>query len=83
MFEKQITMNDGETYLVGFKEIGSNKDGIECHILKKGMLVNKSVYHKLYLKGLSPDYKNLAEWTIYDYKRNCEQKEELLAEDWS
>lgn len=83
MFEKQITMNDGVTYLVGFKETGSNKEGIECHILEKFLLVNRSVYHKLYLKGIIPDYKHLAQWTIYEYKRDIEQKEGLLTEQWT
>jgi hypothetical protein len=83
MIEKRITMNDGENYLVGFKEVGSNKDGIECHILKKVIFGKKSVYHKLYLKGISPDYKHMAQWTINEYKEELEQKEKLLAEEWS
>jgi hypothetical protein len=83
MIEKNFTTNEGEVFLVGFNEIGSDKDGIECHILNKGMFGNKSVYHKLYLKGIAPDYKDLADWTIYYYKRDLEQKEGLLKADWS
>lgn len=82
MIEKQITM-DEKTYLVGFKEVGSNKEAIECHILKKVLFFNRSVYHKFYLKGISPDYKHLAHWTIGEYIDDCKQKEELLSEKWS
>lgn len=82
MIEKQITMNDGKTYTVGFKEVGSNKDGLECHILQKGKLFNKSIYNKLYLKGLSPDYKYLAVSTIFSYLEEVKQKENLLSENW-
>lgn len=83
MIEKKITMGDGETFIVGFKEVGSNKDGIECHIMVKGLFGNKSVYNNFFLKGLSPDYKHFADWTIYNYKRDIEEKSTLLNEDWS
>lgn len=82
MIKKEITMNDGKKYIVGFKEIGSQKDGIECHILQKILFTHVSVFNKLYLKGLSPDYQQMALWTILDYEEETEQKENLLSAKW-
>jgi hypothetical protein len=82
MIKKEITMDNGEKYLVGFKEIGSQKDGIECHVLEKGIIGHRSVYNELYLKGLMPNYYNMAVWTIIDYQNECKQKQILIEESW-
>lgn len=82
MIEKQLTTNDGTTYLVGFKEIGSDNAGLECHILERGKIRTKSIYCKTSIKGLAPDYKQIALNTIYSYEEERKQKEKLLSEQW-
>lgn len=81
MIEKQITF-DGKTYTVGFKEVGSERSSLECHILEKRMFFKKSIYIKLFIKGLDPNYKQLAVSTIFSYQKECEQKERLISEQW-
>jgi hypothetical protein len=82
MIIKELTTHDDKKYIIGFKEIGSYKDGIECHILKQGLLCKISIYKKLYLKGLSPDYEQMTLSTIFDYERDCEDKEKLSFAIW-
>lgn len=82
MIKKEMTLDNGEKYIVGFKEVGTQKDGIECHILEKALFYKKSVYNKLYLKGMCPDYKQMAVWTILDYKKETEQQQDLLNAVW-
>jgi hypothetical protein len=81
MIKKEMTVDD-KLYLIGFKEVGSDKDGIECHVLEKGFIKDKSVFHKLYLKGIAPDYRQMALFTIVDYQMDCERKENLLNTSW-
>lgn len=82
MIEKEITMPDGKTYTVGFKEVGSDNNGLECHILEKGKFRTSSIYSTFRLKGLSPDYKQIAINTIFEYTEKQEQKAKLLSEKW-
>lgn len=86
MIKKEILLNDGTKFLVGFKEIeswsrGSTK-GIECHVLKKSMFLNKTIHKRFYIKGIVPDYLQMAITTILDYKRVQEQKRELISSNW-
>lgn len=82
MIEKQLTMEDGTVYRIGFKEVGSDKAGLECHILKAGITGTHSIYMKFFLKGLNPDYKKLAISTIFDYTQDQHQKRQLQEEQW-
>ena len=82
MIRKEITF-DGKNYIVGFKKVGSSFKCIECHILKKTLFSYLSIYSSLHGKGLVPDYKYMAMWTIMDYEKECEQKGNLLMADWS
>ena len=70
MIKKEITMNDGKKYTVGFKEVGSSFKCIECHIL----FSYNSIYSKLHGKGLCPNYYQMALWTILDYEKECKQQ---------
>lgn len=83
MMKKEIQLKDGRKMVIGFKEIGSSKDGIECHILKKSFLWHKSVFHKVFLKGISPNYKEMALSTLYDYEQDLKKKQQFLEEEWS
>jgi hypothetical protein len=83
MIKKEITLNDGRKYIVGFKEVGSQNECIECHILKKIFFIHVSVYNKFYIKTLIPDYQELAIWTIFNYERKLKQHEDLLVVNWS
>ena len=82
MIKKKITMSDGAIYIVGFKEIGSSNEGLECHILEKKLLRYVSVYCYSRLKGLAPDYLSIAIWTITKYREELEQKTKLMNESW-
>lgn len=82
MIIKKITMNDGGKYTIGFKEVGSNGELIECHVLEKKLLKHKSLYCYSRLKGLSPDYRDIAIWTIMKYREDLEQREKLLNANW-
>jgi hypothetical protein len=82
MIKKEITMNDGKNYRIGFKEIGTYDKVIECHILKKGVFGEKSLFMKSHWKGLCPNYKQMAQWTILDYEREYKQKQGLLEGSW-
>jgi len=84
MIKKEITMNDGKKYIVGFtEEYKVAIHWVKCHILKRKLFIDKIVYTKIYVKGLMPNYKEFALWTILDYERECEQQESLLIADWS
>lgn len=73
---------DESTYIVGFKEVGSNNSLIECHILEKKLMRNVSIYCYQSLKGLSPNYKSIANWTIMKYLEELKRKEKILSEVW-
>lgn len=83
MMKKEIQLKDGRKMVVGFKEIGSSKDGLECHILQKSFFWDKSVFHKVFLKGILPNYKEMALSTIFDYECDLKKKQEFLEEKWS
>jgi len=83
MIKKEITMSDGKKYIVGFKNIGNESQGIECHILEKFLFVHISIYHKLRLKSMMTDYHEMAIWTIIDYERECNQEKSLLEANWN
>ena len=83
MIKKEITMSDGKKYIVGFKEIKSSiLNIVECHILKRVLLVDTSIFKTDHNKGLFPNYRGMAIWTIMDYEKECNQKEELLNANW-
>ena len=82
MIKKKITMSDGKKYIVGFKTIGSEGEGIECHILKKILFLHISIYKKLTLAGMMPNYHEMAMWTIIDYEKVYNQTQALLEESW-
>jgi len=83
MIKKEIILNDGRKYIVGFEEVGDSFKCVKCHILKKTLFFHNSIYFKLHGKGLYPNYQQIALWTILDYEKECEQQESLLLTDWS
>jgi hypothetical protein len=83
MIKKEITMSDGKTYMIGFVERGTYNKLIDCHILEKGIFTYKSVFMKSHWKGLCPDYKRMAIWTVLDYKKEIEQKHYLNTVSWA
>jgi len=83
MIKKEITLNDGRKYIVGFEEVGNSFKCIKCHILKKTLFYHNSIYFKLHNKGLMPNYREIALWTILDYERECKQQDSLLLANWS
>ena len=84
MIKKEIILNDGRKYIVGFEEVGDSFKCIKCHILKKTLFFfHNSIYFKSHGKGLYPNYQQIALWTILDYEKECEQQESLLLTDWS
>ena len=83
MIIKKMTMYDGKQYTIGFKEFTSSSGSIiECHILKKWILGKISIYKQEHWKGLCPDYRQIALFTIWDYEQECEQTEKLLKAVW-
>jgi len=84
MIKKEIIMSDGKKYIVGFREIKSSiLNVVECHILKRKFLVDTSIFKKDHNRGLFPDYRMMALWTIMDYEKECEQGKALLEASWS
>ena len=83
MIKKEIILNDGRKYIVGFEEVGDSFKCVKCHILKKTLFFHNSIYSKLHGKELFPNYHNIAMWTIFDYEKECNQAKELLEANWS
>lgn len=70
---KEINIK-GETFLVKLKEIGSQKDGFECNILRRGLFFKHKVYTKIFLKGMNPNYLKIMLSTIDSYIEEQENK---------
>lgn len=82
MIIKEMNFKDN-SYTIGFKEFRSSSGTLlECRILKKILFFHIIIYKKVSLKTLSPNYKDIALYTIIDYERELKQQEELVDAEW-
>jgi len=83
MIIKKITV-DNENYLIGLRMFDSSSgDAVECCIFKKFLLWKNTIYKSISLKGSNPDYKQIAINTILDYKKECEERNRLISDNWN